>query len=229
MAEQAQSVSDTQQTSNEPTLDDVYKQYPVEQEANQFNPQNFQSQPAQPTAQPQTPMGTEIPDPVLDQAGFKAYLAKNAQEQAKALSTLTQTQQQIAAMEWRRREEADIQSAVSTIQSKVGDVDSDLIESFLNMKARKDSRFASIYQNRGKNPQAWNAAQMAVANELKGKTQFRTDPQLTENVRAAKQSTSTSLTTKDTGDAQTPVEKALAGAKTQAEFDQLWAQMRSGG
>src|SRR5688572_28826907 len=48
MAEQEQSVSTEQQTSDEPTLDQVYKQFNVEESASGFNPQpqqQFQPQP----------------------------------------------------------------------------------------------------------------------------------------------------------------------------------------
>lgn len=228
MAEQEQSVSQEQQTSTEPTLDEVYKQFNVEEAASNFNPTPIQA--AQPAAQPQQqPLGTEIPDPVLDQNGFKAYLAKQNSEYSKALSQLTQYQQQIAVGEMRRREEADIKEAVSTVREKIGDgIDDDFIEVALGQKARKDPKFMSLYQNRGKNPAAWKAALGAVGNEMKSKFQFRTDPQLAENVRAAKQSTQSSLTSTQNDDSN-PLEKALSGAKSQQEFDRIWSQMQRQG
>ena len=224
-----QSVSTEQQTSEEQTLDQVYKQFNVEESASNFNPQpQQQTQPqAQPAPQAQ-PMGAEIPDPVLDQAGFRSYLAKQNTEYSRALSQLTQTQQHLHVAELRRREEADIKSAVSQIREKVGsDMDEDFIEIALGQKARKDPKFHSIYMNREKNPAAWRAALGAVANEIKSKYQFRADPQLTENVRAAKQSTQSTLTSKDAGDDSNPIEKQLKGAKSQAEFDNEWRRLQS--
>ena len=61
------------------------------------------------------------------------------------------------------------------------------MEIALGLKARRDPKFMSIYQNRHKNPAAWNAALGAVAGEIKSKVQFRQDSQLTENVIAAKE------------------------------------------
>ena len=172
-------------------------------------------------------MGAEIPDPVLDQAGFRSYLAKQNTDYSRALSQLTQTQQQLHVAELRRREEADIKSAVSQVREKVGsDMDEDFIEIALGQKARKDPKFHSIYMNRDKNPAAWRAALGAVGNEMKSKYQFRADPQLTENVRAAKQSTQSSLTSRD-ADNTNPIEKRLTSAKTQADFDSEWRRLQS--
>lgn len=221
-----QSVSTEQQTSTEPTLDQVYKQFNVEESASSFNPQPQPQPQAQPAPQAQ-PMGAEIPDPVLDQAGFRSYLAKQNTDYSRALSQLTQTQQQLHVAELRRREEADIKSAVSQVREKVGsDLDEDFIEIALGQKARKDPKFNSIYMNREKNPAAWRAALGAVGNEIKSKYQFRADPQLTENVRAAKQSTQSSLTSKDVDDSN-PVESRLKNTKSQAEFDREWSRLQS--
>ncbi len=230
MAEE-QTPSTEQATSTEstaePTLQEVYKQYNVEEAASEFNPQR--QEPAQPAAQPQSQnLGTEIPDPVLDQAGFKSYLAKQALETRQALSTASQFQQQLYVAEQRRREEADIKSAVQTVKEKIGDIDDDFVEVALGQKARKDPKFAAVYQNRGKNPTAWRAALNAVAAEFKGKYQFRQDPQLTENVRAAKQSTQSSLTAKESA-SDNPIEDKLSKAKTDAEFSREWERLRSQG
>jgi hypothetical protein len=225
MQEQTQSTSTEQGTSTEQapeqTLEQVYKQFNVEETANQFQPQS--PQPSQPAA-PQQPMATEIPDPILDPQGFKSWSATQAKTTQEALSKLQQTQQQIYIAEMQRREEADIKSAVAKVKEKVGDIDDDFVEIALGQKARKDPKFMAIYQNRHKNPSAWNAALGAVASEFKGKYQYRTDPQLTENLRAAKQSQG-SLTTKDTGSAN-PIEERLGSAKTQAEFDRMWREMQ---
>ena len=230
MSEQTQSTSTEQGTSTEAapeqTLEQVYKQFNVEETAQQFQPQpqSAPQQPSQPAA-PQQPMATEVPDPILDPQGFKSWSATQAKSTQEALSRLHQTQQQIYVAEMQRREEADIRSAVQKVQEKVGDIDPDFVEIALGQKARKDPKFMSIYQNRHKNPAAWNAALGAVASEFKGKYQFRQDPQLTENLRAAKQSTQGSLTTRDTGSAN-PIEERLGSAKTQAEFDRMWREMQ---
>lgn len=232
MSEQnEQSVSSEQQTSGgqtaEPTLDDVYKQFNVEETANTFQQQPVQQQVTQQPQQSSAPAltGSEIPDPILDQNGFRSWLATQNTDLRKTLGELRTTQQQIVLAEMRRREESDIQSAVRTVKSKFGEIDDDAVEIALGVKARKDPRFMSIYQNRYRKPEAWNAALNAVANELKGRYTFRQDSQLTENVRAAKQSTQSSLTTKDQAN-QNPLEDRLSKAQSQREFDQVWSEMQ---
>lgn len=225
MAEQEQSVSSEQQTSSDVTLDQVYEKFNVEEQANTFSPQPQETQHA-PTAQPS--IGAEIPDPVMDQAGFKAYLAKQNTDYGRALSNLTQTQQQLAVGEGRRKVEADIKSAVSLIRDKLGaDVDDEFIEVSLDYKSRKDPRFMSLFKNRDKNPAAWRAALGAVGNEMKTKNQFRADSQLTENVRAARQSTQSTLTSRNAGDDSNPAESRLSKAQSEADFNREWSQLRN--
>lgn len=230
MAEQAQQSSQEQTTSTEQsstteqTLDQVYEKYNVDQMANEFRPQVQQQ-----TQQQQVQMDETIPDPVLDATGFKGYLAKQSQTVKQTLAGLTQFQQQLWVQEQRRREEADIKSAVSTLKSKFGDegngIEDDAVEIALGMKARRDPKFKTIWQNRYKNPMAWNAALGAVANEFKGKLSFRADPQLAENVRAAKQSTQSSQTAKDEGGSDNAIQKALEGAKSERERAAIWSRM----
>ena len=224
MAEEQQSSPEqTASTeSTEQTLEQVYTQYHVEDAASDFNPQRQEVQKA--TAEPS--LGAEIPDPVLDGAAFKSYLARQDSTVKQTLAGLTQFQQHLYVQEQRRREEADIKSAVQTVKEKIGDIDDDFVEIALGQKARKDSKFLSIYQNRSKNPGAWKAALGAVASEFKGKYQFRQDSQLTENVRAAKESIKTSLTAKESA-SDNPLEKQLSDAKSPAEFERIWERAKS--
>jgi hypothetical protein len=184
-SQQADTSQSTPSTTG--TLDDVYKQYNVEVESTQFQPKREQQAVPQQTQPPAQPL--VIPDPVLDPQGYSRW---QSQQQAQFHNDLNLTRQQIAQMqraEASRREESDIQAAVSQFKSIVGDaIDADLAEVALGQRARKDPKFAAVYNNRQTNPQAWKAAVNALGNEWKGKTQFKTDPQLAENVRAAKQS-----------------------------------------
>lgn len=231
MAEQEQSQSTSPEASTEqttePTLEQVYKQFNVEEAASEFRQEPHRQEQAtqrQETAAPA--LGAEIPDPVLDQSGFKSWLATQNTDLRKTLGALQQTQRQIAVAEMRRQEESDIRSAVQHVKEKIGgEVDDDYVEIALGLKARKDQRFAQVYANRHKNPAAWRAALSAVSGEIKAKTQFRQDSQLTENVRAARQSTQTSLTTSDQPQSGS-LDDRLKSAKTQAEFDQIWATAR---
>jgi hypothetical protein len=195
MSDEEQTISTEQSTSTTETqtLDDVYKTYNVEETAKSFQPQTAQPQQSMPQPAPQS--APAMPDAVLDPNGFKTWLAQQGQFTQQALSQisgqLTQFQQQAA----REKEEAAIKQAVSKFKETVGDgVDDDLAEVALGAKARKDPRFAAVYRNRDQNPQAWNAAVAAYANEFKGKVSYKTDPQIAENVRAAKNSTGSQAT-----------------------------------
>lgn len=212
----------TEQQSTGQTLEQVYQQYPVEQSASEFKPQ------ATPAAEQR--LGAEIPDPILDSAGFKAYLAKQGSEIQKEIADAKQLKQHLTLQEQQRREDSDIKSAVATVKEKIGDdhIDDDFIEVALGQKARKDQKFAALYQNRNKNPAAWQAALSAVSQEFKGKYAYRQDSQLTENVRAAKQSTQTSQTAKESS-SDNPIERRLNEAKSPAEFDRIWGQIRGDG
>lgn len=217
--EEQQATSQEQTPSTEPTLEQVYQEFKVDDVVQQFQPQQPMPQQPVPQAQP------AIPDPVLDPNGFKAHIAR--MEAAPNLSRMAL--QEVASLKQmlaRSQEEADIKSAVSKVKEKLGDADDDFIEIALGQKARKDQKFAALYANRHKNPQAWNAALTAVGNELKGKFSFRADSQLTENVRAAKQSTQSSLTAKDDGSAS-PDEKRFEG-KSGRDFDQEWSRYVNG-
>lgn len=224
--EQEQSVSTEQPTSTEPTLEQVYSEFKVDDVAQSFQPQVQQAQ--QPRQEPPSHFDS-IPDPVLDSQGFKTWQATQTKEIRQALSGLQAHQQALAVAEIRRQEESDIKTAVAAVKEKVGgDIDDDFIEIALGQKARKDAKFNTIWQNRHKNPQAFRAALNAVGNEFKSKFQYRQDPQLTENARAAKQSTQSSLTTKE-DTSQNPLEARLAAAKDPREFERIWQQSISGG
>ena len=231
MAEQEQQTSPEQSTSTEAetatqSLDDVYKQYNVEEAAQEFKPQP-QAQPApQPVAQP-APSGDAIPDAVLDPQGHKAWIAQNAATQNNALRAIAGELVQYRTEKAKAAEEADIKSAVTQFKEKLGeDIDDDMAEVALGQKARKDPRFLAVYQNRQKNPAAWKAAVGAYANEFKGKVQFKIDPQIAENQRAAKQSVSGSQSTRN----QEPQgDEARFAGKTGREFEAEWERYKSQG
>jgi len=221
MAEETQTPSTEQATSTEApapevSLDDVAKQFNVDEVAQTFQPQVQQ--------QPQPSITASVPDPVLDQAGFRDWASKQDQEIKQSLNGLQQFQQRLIAAEVQRREETDLKSAVQTLKGKLDgvQVDDDTIEVFLGVQARKEPRLKQLWDQRGKHPQAWNAAlNQVIAPRLKKQFTFKTDSQLAENVRAAKQSTSSSLTTKDEP-GQNSIEAKLAGAKDPQEFDRIW-------
>lgn len=183
--------SGTEQQGNEsPSLDEVYKEYGIEDQAAQFQQARQQQAPqvqqrTQETSQPPV----TIPDPTLDPQGYRQYETQRLQDTQSLRQTLTQVAGQLTQMQVQAaqaREEADIRKAVSVLKEKVPGVDDDMLEIALGHKARKDPKFMSLWQQRQQKPEAWNKALQAVAGELGSKLSVRQDPQLTENTRAMK-------------------------------------------
>lgn len=217
---------ETSQVEATPSLDDVYKEFNVEETAKQFQPQPpvQQQQPYQPEQQP-----TAVPDPVLDPDGYKRWVHSQQSDVSnikQSLKQLTDTFGAVIARDMKAREEADISAAVQTIKEAGFEQDKDFIEVALGTKARQDPRFMQLYQNRNQNPQAWKKALGAYANEAKAKYSFRADPQIAENVRAAKSSTSATSNRTETTNS---IEERLKNAKDQHEWERIWRQYSSSG
>lgn len=232
VSSQEQTPSASSQTGgNEPaeqTLEQVYQQFKVDDVANNFQPQRPQQQQQQQQQQVSAPAADAVPDPVLDPAGYRNWQAQQSGVFRQSLQAIHGKLTQLEMERLRAQEETDIRQAVSRVKEKVGGtLDDDFIEIALGQKARRDPKFLAIYNNRSRNPQAWNAALGAVASEFKSKFQYRTDSQLTENTRAAKQSTQVSLTAKEP-DGSNPLEKRFEG-KTGRDFDVEWDRLVHGG
>lgn len=213
-----QGTSTGQQTSEAPqTLDQVYSKFNVEAEASTFAPQRQEQNQQQ---QQQVKTEVAVPDPVLDSEGFKKWQGTQSQNYQQALTSIQGELTAVRVERLRAKEEADIKSAVQKFRSVTGeDIDEDMAEVALGQKARKDPKFLSVYQNRVKNPQAWNAAVSAYANEFKGKTQFKIDPNIAENQRAAKQSIGSQV---KSGKDEATGDDALFSGKTGGEFAKAW-------
>lgn len=214
------------------TLDSVYKEFNVDDMAANFRPsQPQQNMQQQDTRQAQNSAPADVPDPLLDANGFKAYQSRQAQIAQKhgdVLSQLTGTVAQMRAAEIRQNEERDIGAAVQKVKDAGFEADNDFIEIALGQKAKQDPRFLAVFNNRGKNPAAWNKALTAVANEMKGKFAFRTDENLASNVRAAKNSTQTTQST--AADTQgNSAEKHFSGIKDPRAFANEWERYVSNG
>lgn len=228
-ATEQQSASTEQQVSNaaptqEPSLEDVFSEYKVEhttpQEQQYVRPQEQQQRQQPEQRQPEL----HVPDPALDPTGFQRYEAANAQERQALRQALHGLHGEVSAFKQERvkaKEEADIKKAVGFLKEKVPDADDEMLEVYLGAQARKDERVMSVWNNRDKNPKAWNAALKAIANTAAGKFQMTSDPQLAENVRAMK----TSQQGMATAQKQPSKEEAM-GALQGAEFDQAWERLR---
>ena len=99
----------------------------------------------------------------------------------------------------RRETEADIRQAVEVITKEAG-IEAGIAEVALEAKARQDPRFLHVWNNRQKNPQAFQAALKAVSSEFGEKFTVRQDPQLVENQRAVAASRNQMATTQTKSD-----------------------------
>ena len=215
-----------QQTNEPQTLDDVYSRFNVEENAREFQQAAAPTPP--PQRQEQSPtQQVSVPDPVLDSAGFKAWHSANAHETQNLRQALANIQGQLGNMQRAAllaREEADIKQAVETVNASLDSkLDPDVVEIGLGQMARRDPKFMSVYQNRYKNPQAWNAALKVAAKSLGSKFAMKTDPQIAENVRALKEATSGKATS-DNPPASTVSERL--GKLSGGDFDREWSRLR---
>ena len=206
------------------TLADVAKKYNVDQQVQNFtaSPQQPQSQPAPnyPAAPPFTP-----PDPVTSPEQWNQYqaglLMQNQSLQGN-LRELTQTVQAIRQEATQARLDSEVNKAVVRVNDKLK-VDPLYAEIALEKRYRDDPIFKRIWDNRQVNPKALEEALDVVSNELQGVFSVRQDPQLTENIRAAKQSQKTMATT-----AKSSSESEEAMGKSDGDFDRWWNQRKRG-
>lgn len=216
--EQSNQESASSEQTETPSLEQVYKQFNVEAEAQSFRPQRPEAH-EQVQQQPKQE-AVAVPDPVLDPNGYKAWAGNQHEFVQKAIKNLEGELTGMRVERLRAKEEADIKSAVQRFRSVTGDdVDEDVAEVALGSKARRDPKFLAVYQNRGKNPAAWHAAVNAYANEFKSKYQFKVDSQIAENQRAAKLSIGSQ--TRPSKEEPSGDEKHFAN-KNGSEFDRAW-------
>lgn len=229
--EATQVSTDKPEANTEATLDDVYTKYKVEDTAQQFTAQREVQQETQVQTQrqvqPVQDQEVPIPDPTLDPAGHKAWAQQQHKNHAALRQALTQVASKLSNYEKaaaRQAEEADIKRAVDQVNDHLGDskLDPDVVEISLGAEARRDPRFMALWNNRNRNPQAYNAGIKAFASKLGKKFSMRTDPQLAENHRALKEATSTKATT-----APEESETDRIGKLTGAAFDRALDKFRA--
>ena len=200
------------------SLDDVYKEFNVDDAAEQFQAQPVQNAPPPVQTQPY------VPDPLSDPTAFQKLAQQSLQETAYLrtnLTSLTQQLSQIQQGQLKKEIEADIGKAVEQVRKKV-DINPKAIDVMLNAKAEEDPRFKKLWDNRNKNPKAWASALEAVSNEFAEVFKVRQDPQLTENQRAMKVAQQSMATTKQ----DNPNDKWAN--LPPAQFDQEWSRLIRG-
>lgn len=209
--------AEVSQVTETPTMADVAKKYQVDKLSTEFTAKP--TQPAQ-MHQTYTPYVPPVPDPVTNPDEWNRYQATQGQYVQNTLREFSQTVSQIARENQQARLDQEVNKAVSKVNEKLK-IDPTYTEILLEKRYRDDPIFRSIWDNRSYNPKALEEALEVISNEARGVFQIKTDPQLQENIRAAKQSTQTKLTNNQKSDDPT-------AGMSEAEFDRWWFQQKRG-
>jgi hypothetical protein len=155
-----------------PTLDKVYADHKIEDDAQKFKQDEFRPLPA--------------------------VQREDGQEIMQTLNAVTNEVNNLRNERYQTTLKADIDSAVGSVEKETG-LDKSVIEVYLDLKAREDGRFRKIWLERHNNPRALNDALQAVSTEIADKFQARSDPNLLANQKAmrAYQSGSSTRQTSD--------------------------------
>lgn len=198
-----------------PSLEEIAQEFSVEEQVN-----SFQAQPQYQQPQAQQPW---LPDPVVDPDAFKSYALKqnealtNINQVVQTLNSKIQLQEEMMA---KQALDAEVNNAVSKVNEKL-QVDPDMAEVALRMEYEKNPSFKKIWDNRSKNPAAFNKALDAIANKYSNKFSIKQDHQLTQNQLAAKKSLQTM--------AKAPSKQDTEWENlSDAEFQQKWAAYKRG-
>lgn len=197
-----------------PTLEDIAREFPIEEQA-----QTFTAQPYTPPVQaPQV----YVPDPITESEAYKSYQLAQYQQNQVLQNNLREVVGEVNQWKQQREQErlnADVDRAVAHVNAKLK-VDPMLAEAALEVEYKRNPTFQRIWNNRSKNPQAFDKALEVLSNKLQPMFQVRQDPQLAENVRAAQSSQRTMATTQVKNDDWENL--------SEREFAQKWEQARRG-
>jgi len=213
-------MSDDTVQSTEPdevvqSLDDVIGEFNIGEQNIEPQPQQFaQEQAVQPQVQTLDP---------FDEAQMQQFQQNNANQFGQISGDMNSLSERLAhfeQMEAQKAIDADVKSAVDTVNKIVGHDNDKWIEFQLQDKARTNPGFQKLWDNRAQNPQAFQKALTAIGNELKANsTEMLSDPQLAENQRAVNQS---QMNSNVNAPEVSSMEDKLASATTEAERDAIW-------
>jgi hypothetical protein len=182
-----------------PTLESIAKELSVEEQAQQFTSAVPQYQP--PYQQPVQQPAFRAPDPITDPEGYNRFMVQQMQSVTALDSTLKQMVDKVQTWERTTQEQRinqDVDKAVTRVNEKLK-VDPMLAEIALEKMYRTDANFKRIWDNRERNPQAYERALDVVADKLVPMFQTRQDPKIAGDIRAAKTSQQSMATTRQTG------------------------------
>jgi len=200
----------------EVSMADVAKKYNVDKLSTEFvaKPNTPQSPPVQ--------YVPPVPDPITQPEEFSKY---NLQQQQYVTGTLRELGEQVQQISKRAQQvelDAEVNQAVAKVNSKLN-IDKSYTEILLEKRYRDDQVFKSIWDNRKLNPKALDEALEVITHEAKGIFQIKTDPQLQENIRAAKASTQTRQSTS----AKDSIDERMMNMND-AEFEREWTRIKRG-
>lgn len=210
--------------SHDDSLKAIASEFTVEEQASQFTATPSVQSPAPAPAYAPTAQAPQyVPDPVTDQEGYKAWVMAQTQGYSRLDSAIRDVSNKINAFEQQTQQQkinADVDRAIEVV-NKHWKVDRDLAEVHLEHEYRKNPSFKRIWDNRDRNPEAFEKALKVVAEKRSTMFQVRQDPQIAENVRAAQSSQRTMSTTTK----QRPGDDAPDDPR---EFDAWWRTQARG-
>lgn len=186
--------------TKEESLDEVLKEFSVEDTAKSFVAQPNYHQPVQQEKPPEL----NIPDPSYDPDGFRQTMKSlhtNDWEVKQTLNRISQHLEGQAKEQQRKVEEADISKAIEKIQESVPVLKgkNTVVKGILGALASEKPAIMKVWENRYQNPNAWDKTLAAITKQVAKEFDFVSDPQLTESVRAAKASRDQMATTTKRG------------------------------
>lgn len=195
-----------------------------------FNPP---TPPQMPAAQPQA-AEPAVPQFNLDPENpeaIKSFASQTASTTAELQGQVQQLNSQLSEIQQERvnaQVTADINSAVDKVSEASGIDNKKYVEFRLSQYAMENQNFNSLWENRSQFPDKYNQALDAIAHEIKNEMEFKNDPQIAENYRAAQESTANtaSVATKEYNN---HIEEELANAKTLQERDMIRRKYMMGG
>lgn len=221
MSEENTQVSQEQPVVSQ-TLDDVISEFNVQaptETTSQNNVAEFTPAPAQQHID------------AFDEVSLNQWATNTAENQnalQQQVQDLTSEISEFKQGQTKTKVEADIKSAVSKVTDKVVGLDPLMAEIYLEKRAAENPGFKTIWENRESNPKALNAALDAISGEIGDKFEFKADPQLAENHRAANQSQQ-SNNTPAASNHNNSYEERLASAGSEAERAKIWRDIKAGG
>lgn len=213
--QQSETPVESQTTPNESsgqTLEDIAKKYSIEDQTKSFTAQPAQ---APSPAVPSFDQNVRVPDPVTNPDDWTRFYAQQNAQVSKTLGDIASSVTEMRKQQEQERLNAEVNKAVERVNSKLN-VDPKYAEILLEKEYRDNPIFKRIWDNRYVNPKALDEALDVIANNGSKVFQVKSDPQLTENQRAAKASQRAMATTQN----KSPNDEVLG--LSDHEFDRWW-------